>query len=656
MPKKSSWGFDVKGMDTSVRPQDDFYHYANGGWMKQNPIPKAESRWGTFISLRYDTEKKLHTIVDELLKKKRAIKGTPEQMVRDFYRSGMDMKYRNSLGISPLDTWRTKIQGIETKEGLQKVMADLHTIGVGVFFGAAIDQDSKDSTKYILHVHQDGLGMPDREYYLNTDKESVRVRKAYQPYVEGLFIRMGRSKKDATQHARALIRFETELAKVSMTKEDRRDAEKTYHKKTLRDLQKLSPTIAWKRYFTAVSARTPVSVIVMQPTYIQSLSKLLRTTSLADLKTYMEWHFVNDYAPYLSHAFVKHSFSFYGTTLSGVKDMKPLWRRTLSVVNGSLGELLGQIYVKKHFSVRAKREMNRLVDDLFRAYEARIKVLDWMGPQTKAYALKKLRALTRKIGYPDTWKSYKGLVIHADDYAGNALRSTRYEHAREMRKLGKPIDRGEWFMYPQTVNAYFAPNMNDIAFPAAILQPPFFDLAADDAVNYGAIGAVIGHEISHGFDDNGAKFDAKGNLKSWWTKEDKKRFEKKAELVRKQFDEYKVADGVPVNGKLTLGENIADSGGLAIAYDAYQLKLKKTGRTTIGGFTPEQRFFLGFALFERENVRPEFVKTQVKTDPHSPGVFRINGPMSNFTAFYEAFNVHKGDRLYRAPHQRARIW
>lgn len=653
---KKIWGFDTRDMDTGVRPQDDFYHYANGGWMKRNPIPKTESRWGSFTKLRFDTEKQLHVIVEELANKKKATRGTPEQMVGDFYRSAMDMKTRNARGLSPLKALRTEIRNVSSVEELISLLPKLHLIGVGAFWNTAIDQDAKQSTAYRLHVVQDGLGMPDRDYYLAEDAESVRVRRAYRPYVATLLTLMGVPEADAKRDAHEIICFETALAQISMKKEDRRDAEKTYHKMSVAALQKHAPQIPWKKYFAQIGAKTGTHVIVMQPKFIRGMAKLLTHTPLSTLKKYAEFQLVNDYASTLGERYVKHVFSFYGTTLTGVTQMKPLWRRALASVNGSLGELLGQVYVQRHFPKAAKEKMLVLVADLFEAYEARIRVLPWMSPKTRRFALKKLHAMTRKIGYPDVWKSYKGLRVEADTYTENIMRSAAFEHHREMRKLGKPIDRKEWFMTPQTVNAYCAFSLNDIVFPAGILQPPFFSLAADDALNYGAIGAVIGHEITHAFDDQGSKFDEKGNMKSWWTKEDRARFMKKAKQVEKQYDAFTVADGVHVNGKLTLGENIADFGGLAIAYDAYQLRLAKTGRRDIGGFTPEERFYLGFALFERENERPEFIKTQVKTDPHSPGQFRINGPLSNFEAFYDTYKVSPGDALYRDTKDRVRIW
>lgn len=656
MNTKAGWGFDVRELDQSVRPQDDFYAYVNRIWKRKNPIPKTEARWGSFTILRYETEKRLHAILEELESKKSIQHKSAEQMVRDLYRSGMDMETRNARGITPITPLLEKIDAIQSPADLTTTIAQLHRIGIDVPWGAGIDQDARNSEKYMLHLMQDGLGMPDRDYYLKDDAESVRVREAYRTHVEKLFRLMGYTPARARVARDTLLSIETRLAKASMRKEDMRDPEKTYHKFSRAELMKLAPAINWKQYLAQTDADELKTFIVMQPRFLTEVSTLLTKIPIEDWKVYLSWHVVNELSGALSDKFVRQSFSFYGTALVGTKAMKPLWRRVLAAVNGNLGEVVGQVYVKRHFTPDSKKKMNRIVDDLFTAYEARIKSLDWMTPPTKRKALSKLAALNRKIGYPDKWKTYTGLTITSDDFVGNLIRSSEYEHRRAMKKLRGPIDRGEWFMYPQTVNAYFAPTMNDIVFPAAILQAPFFDASADDAVNYGSIGAVIGHEITHGFDDEGSKYDAKGNLKSWWTAEDRKRFEKKANVVEKQYGKYEVADGVKVNGKLTLGENIADFGGLSIAYDAYQLQLARTGRVDLDGLTPEQRFFISFAVFERENARPEFEKMQVLTDPHSPGIFRINGPMSNFNPFYEAFTVTKGDGLYRAPKDREMVW
>ncbi len=655
-PTKKNWGFDVRELDQTTRPQDDFYAYVNKKWMDKNPIPKNESRWGSFTILRYDTDKKVHTLLDELEDMKVVIPGSAEQLVRDFYRSGMDMKRRNTLAGAPLTPLLTKISALSSKENLGLLLAELHRTGVGAFWGSGVDQDSKNSEKYVFHFGQDGLGMPDRDYYLKDDAESVRVRDAYRIHIQELLQLAGYSANDARTAGEVVMALETKIAAVSMKKEDMRDPEKLYNKMSQSQFTKLNPAFDWKTYFTKTGVEKLPYIIVLQPTFFTEMGTLIEKTSLKDIKTYLSWHVINDFSGALSERFVKQSFSFYGTVLSGTTTMQPLWRRVLGTVNGGLGELIGKVYVERHFSKESKKKMETLVADLFTAYEARIRSLDWMTPATKRKALQKLASLTRKIGYPDKWKSYKGLKITDTDYVGNILRMNEFEHKRAIKRLTSPVDRGEWFMYPQTVNAYFSPNMNDIVFPAAILQPPFFDLSSDDAVNYGSIGAVIGHEITHGFDDEGSKYDAKGNLKNWWTPEDRKQFEKKAKKVEKQFNTYTVADGLTVNGKLTLGENIADLGGLSIAYDAYQLELERTGRNDIEGLTPEQRFFISFAVFERENSRPESVKKQVLTDPHSPGIFRINGPVSNFDHFYTAFGVKKGDGHFRSPSEREMVW
>jgi len=658
--KKNSWGFDTGDIDKNVRPQNDFYHYANGGWLKRNIIPHNEASWGSFIMLRYDTEKRLRALVTKLVKQPRRSGRGPDAVasgaVRDFYVSGLDMKKRNELGMKPLRPWLERIAKIKDVRSLVSALAHLEKIGGGGPFGVMIDQDMKDSERYIIHICQSGLGMPDRDYYLKSDAESLRVRSAYKKHLEAMFALMGKTKAESKKDREVVMRLETVIAKISMAKEDLRDVDKTYHKMRVPALARLTRNIDWHSFFKIIGARKVREVVVMQPKFMKAVDTMLASEPIEDWKTYLTWHLVGGAAGYLGEKFEKQSFAFYGTVLSGVKVMKPAWRRALRAVNGNLGEMLGKLYVQEYFGPEAKKKIKIVVADLFTAYEARIKNLDWMSPATKKKAVKKLHQMVRKLGYPDKWRSYHGLIITPDDYFGNAVRTTLFEHARIMRRLTKPVDRTEWFMSPQTVNAYCNYGTNDIAFPAAILQPPFFDPSADDALNYGSMGMVIGHEMTHGFDDQGSKFDGKGNRKTWWTKVDRARFDKKAKVLVRQFNGYKVADGLKVNGQLTLGENIADLGGTSIAYDAHQLRLKKTGRKDIGGFTPEQRFFLSFALFERELRRPEAEKTQVLTDPHSPGLFRINGPASNLPEFYSAFGVNKGDKLYRAPKDRAKIW
>lgn len=654
--KKNSWGFDVKELDSGIRPQDDFFQHVHKKWIESNPIPKTESWWGSFNIVRFKTEKQIHALVEELVAKKTLPKQSAGRMVSDLYRSGMDMDRRNKLGLTPLSPTLASIDAIKDGKGLQKVIALLHRMDINALWGFDIDQDMKNSEAYAFYLGQGGLSLPDREYYLKDDAESKRIRNAFVLHVEKVFQLMGQPAATSKRSAEVVLRIETALARISMRKEDMRDPDKIYHKFSLPKLKKLAPTIDWDSYLSRIGTQKAEYYLVMQPDFFVAVNDMLESVSLEDWKTYLSFHVVNEFSGALSEPFIKQSFSFYGKTLMGTKALKPLWRRTLATVNGTLGEVLGKLYVERHFPPDAKRKMDLLVDDLFTAYEARLRSLDWMSQATKKKALLKLSTFNRKIGYPKKWRSYAGLDIRSDDYVGNIIRATEYELKRDLRRLGKPVDRAEWLMYPQTVNAYYQPTMNDIVFPAAILQPPFFNFGADDALNYGAIGTVIGHEITHGFDDEGSKFDAKGNLKSWWTKEDRSRFMAKAKKVEKQFDAYEVADGIKVNGKLTLGENIADLGGLSIAYDAYQIQLERTGRKNIDGLTPEERFFIGFSLFEREHCTPEFTKKQVLTDPHSPGLFRINGPVSNFEKFYEAFKVKKGDGHFRPAKDREMVW
>lgn len=649
-------GFDLKSIDKSVRPQDDFYHYANGGWLKKNRIPEDESRWGSFVILRVEAEKNLKKIVDGLLTHKSPKKGSPEQLVGDFYRSGMDIKTRNKLGVMPLDALREKVRAISNTKDLLAAIAHFHRLGISVPWGAGVDQDSKNSKKYVLHFYQSGLGLPDRDYYLKDAPEFVRVRKAYVDHLIRIFGLLDYSTPEALAKTETVMKIETLLAKASMDKVDTRDAEKTYHKKSMAELKRQVPTVDWKTYFTGAGIPAVSYVIATQPDFLKTAGSLLHKLPTEEWKVYLEWHLTDDASSFLSDDFVKANFKF-SQVLSGSKKIKPLWRRTLSVVNGALGEPLGKIYVSKYFDQAKKRKMDTLVSDLFAVYAERIKELDWMSPATKRKAVTKLKMMTRKIGYPRKWKSYKGLVVMPTEYFGNVLRLTEYERRREMGKLKrKTIDRDEWHMYPQTVNAYCNFNLNEIVFPAAILQPPFFNFAADDAFNYGGIGAVIGHEMTHGFDDQGAKFDGEGNMKTWWSAQDKKKFEAKGKMLVQQYNDFTVADGVHVNGELTLGENIADLGGLVIGYDAYQRFLKKHGRKDIAGLTPEQRYFLGFAQAERELNRPEGIKTRTLTDPHSPPECRINGPLAHFAPFYEAYGITKKDKLYRDPKDRAQIW
>ncbi len=641
-------------MDRKVRPQDDFYHYANGNWLKQNTIPPAEVRWGSFNILRHATEKQLRVLLADIQTKK-AAKDSNEQLVRDIYISAMDLPTRNKLGTAPLKPYLAKIAAIRDQKSLLKTIAFLQRAGVDAPWGFGVDQDSKDSERYILHFYQSGLGMPNRDYYLKDDAEFVRVRTAYKPFVAAMFGHLGYSKKYAASAVEIVMKVETALARISMDKVDLRDAEKTYHKYPAAGLKKLG-SINWSAFLKEAGVPPVKQVIVMQPEFLKKSVAMLGSLSIDEWKTYLTWQLMEYAGAHLSMPIARTTFNFYGKTLAGQKQMRAPWRRALSVTNSVVGFALGKIYIERHFGSEARKKMGILVDDLFAAYEKRMAELDWMSPKTKKLAIHKLRAISRKIGYPTKWRSYKGLHIEPGDYFGNIKRAEEHGRKREIAKLKKPIDRTEWHMTPQTVNAYCNFNLNEIVFPAAILQHPFFDARNDDAVNYGAIGSVIGHELTHAFDDQGSKFDAKGNMRSWWTPRDRKAFMKKANMIVKQFNTFKVADGVAVNGKLTLGENIADLGGAVIAYDALQKHLSKVGRKTIEGFTDEQRFFLGFAQQEQELTRPEYQKMAAINDPHSPAEFRINGPLVHMPEFYAAFGIKKGDKMFRAPAARAKIW
>ncbi len=641
-------------LDSSVRPQDDFFTYAVGGWLKKNPIPPTKSRWGTFDKLRENVDYQLHAMVKDLVKKKRVVRGSPEQQLRDLFLSGMNIRKRNALGITPIKQLLEEVESLASQSQVYALVTRLHRLGFSPLFGIFVGQDDKQSDQYVTYLHQHGLTMPEKEFYLDKTERAKKVRAAFLVYAARLFELAGTPASRAHTSAAQLLALETKLARISMNQTDRRDIEKIYNKKTLAELQRLAPTLSWKQLFQDVGLPTVKSVVVYQPDYLKGMSAYLQTIPLNTWKLYLTWTILDDASPYLTEEFEQARFDFYGKALTGRKKMEPRWKRTVSVVERHIGELLGKEYVWRHFPPQAKKRMDRLVDDLFGAYAKRIRALDWMSPKTKKKALQKLATMNRKIGYPLRWKSYRGLAISPDDYFGNVLRITQYDQRRYFRRLGKKVDRAEWFMTPQTVNAYYSPNLNDIVFPAAILQPPFFSLTAHDALNYGGIGSVIGHEMTHGFDDQGSKFDSLGNFNNWWTAADRKKFEQKSKLLVTQFNAYRVGD-LFVKGKLTLGENIADLGGLFIAHDAYVTRLKKEGRESE---LPkgERNFFLGFALAECGHERPESARTRIFTDPHSPSKFRVNGPVSNFTPFYEAFGVTAKHKLYRKPTHRAEIW
>lgn len=646
---------DLSNMDTTVSPGENFFLYANGTWLANNEIPETEARWGSFDMLRENNLNTLHTLLDEAAAED-AEQGTPAQKVGDFYKSGMDSAAIDKKGIEPIQPVLSRIDNIQTKDDILKETAKLRTQGMAQIFGFYISPDDKDVTQQICQVYQGGLGMPDRDYYFNEDERSVKIRDEYKAYQVKVFTMAGMAEDEAKQAAADVYALEEKLAKASMTRTERRDPYKTYNKFHLDDFSKQTPGMDWKAIFADMQVTGEDSLIVGMPGFFKAVSRELSSTPVSVWKDYLKFHVINDMAPYLSSNFDDARFNFYGKTVRGLGEQKPRWKRILNVVDGSIGELLGKTYVDKHFKPEAKQRMLDMVNNLQETYENRIMKLDWMTEPTKQKAIAKLNTFVKKIGYPDKWRDYSKLQISADNYVDNVFASAAFDYDYMISKLGKPVDKTEWFMTPPTVNAYYNPAFNEIVFPAGILAFPFFDQNADDAVNYGGIGGVIGHEMTHGFDDQGSKYDADGNLKNWWTEEDTKQFEAKTGVVVDQFNNYTVLDSVHVNGELTLGENLADLGGLAIAYEAFQKTEQAKKGEKIDGFTPNQRFFLSWAQVWRANTRDEELANRIITDPHSPVEWRTNGPLSNMPEFYEAFDIKQGDNMWRPDSIRAQVW
>lgn len=647
---------DPKNMDTMINPGDDFFLYANGTWLKNNPIPGTETRWGSFNELQENNYKALHELLDEAAADKNAAAGSAAQKVGDLYRSGMDSTAIDKAGIEPLKEDFAKIDAATDAKGIMEVIAKAYVTGNGQLFGFYVGPDDKNVTKTIGQFYQGGLGMPDRDYYFNKDERSIKIREAYKKYLVTMLGLMGEDNASAEKDAADIYKLEESLAGASMTRVEMRDPYKLYNKYSIEGLNKLTPNLDWKSLFQNLNIASEDSCIVSMPKFFTEVSKQLKATPVEVWKKYLKFHMLNDAAPYLSSNIDNAHFDFYGKTISGQEEQKPRWKRVLNVVDGSVGELLGQMYVDKHFKPEAKQRMMELVNNLQETYAERIKRLDWMSDVTKQKALAKLNTFMKKIGYPDKWKNYDVLKIEGNNYFKNVEAAAAFDYNYMISKLGKPVDKAEWQMTPPTVNAYYNPAFNEIVFPAGILQYPFFDGNADDAVNYGGIGAVIGHEMTHGFDDQGRQYDADGNLNDWWTPEDAKKFDEKANVVVKQFDGYTVLDSTHVNGKLTLGENLADLGGLAIAYEAFKKTKQGQSDMKIDGFTPDQRFFLSWAQVWRANTRPEEMASRIVTDPHSPNLWRCNGPLSNMEEFYRAFNVKEGNKMYKPIEQRAKVW
>jgi putative endopeptidase len=649
-------GIDRSYMDAATRPQDDLFRHANGHWLDTVQIPPDRAQYGGWLKLQDETLVQLRGIVEGLDQGGKPPADAEARKIADLYASFMDEAGVDRLGMKPLEAEFARIDAVKSKAELPALIAHLQEIGVSVPFDPQVHQDAKDSTKYIVDLSQGGLGMPDRDYYLKVkDAKLGAVRAKYLAHIEKMLAMAGdkRSKADA----RDILALETKLARVQWTKVENRDPVKTYNPMKLAKLASVAPGYDWKRYAVAAKIEDKVDgVVVSQPSYLKGFAQITRETALPLWKSYFKWHLLASYAPYLSSDFVNERFAFAGTAVRGIPENRPRWKRGLALVENSIGEALGKLYVAKYYPPEKKERMDALVKNLLAAFKQGIETLDWMGPETKREAQAKLALFTPKIGYPAKWRDYSALSIERGDLAGNVMRAQRFEYDRNLAKLGKPIDRDEWFMTPQTINAYYNPEMNEIVFPAAILQPPFFDEKADDAANYGAIVAIIGHEVSHGFDDSGSQYDGKGNLREWWTKEDHARFHERTQAMVAQYNAYSPAPGYTVNGELTLGENIGDNSGLAVAYKAYRLSLGGKEAPVIDGWTGDQRFYLGWAQSWQEKTREAEVIRLVKIDPHSPPEFRANGAAMNQASFHNAFGTRPGDRMYVAPDKRIVIW
>ena len=655
------WGFAMSNLDTSCKPCDDFYEFAMGGWMKANPIPGEYSNWGTFTELRDKNLTAMRTILEAASATVSSSSGASggkagnsnEQKIGMYYASCMDTTLIEAAGLRPISKELGAIDTINDRKSLDATIAQLQREGANVVFRFGSGQDIKDSTRVIAQASQGGLGMPDRDYYFREDDKSKQLRADYEIHVAKMLELAGDAPEKAAVEAKTVMTIETALAKASRTRVELRDPEKNYNLMPLAEMKTLTPDWSWENYLHAVGAPAVEHINVRQPEFFKEMNQELTTVTLPDWKIYLRWHVIHDAAPGLPERFVAENFDFYDKKLSGTKEILPRWKRCVQSTDRSLGEALGQVYVEKYFPPAAKARAKEMVNNLIAALRADIPTLSWMGPETKKEALAKLEAFTVKIGYTDKWRDYSTLVID-HSYAGNVRRSFEFEYARQLDKIGKPVDRTEWGMTPPTVNAYYSSSMNEIVFPAGILQPPFYDPKADDAVNYGGIGAVIGHEISHGFDDQGSKFDGKGNLHEWWTADDRKNFTERGDCVVNQFNGYEVESGLHQNGKLVLGESIGDLGGLAIAYAAYEKSIAGKRPPNIDGFTPEQRFFLGWAQVWGTNQRAEAARLQTNTDPHPLARFRGNGPISNMEAFAKAFGCKKGDAMVRE--NSCKIW
>ena len=654
--KKAEPALSTANMDTTVKAGDDFYKFANGNWIKSNPIPDEYSRYGAFEVLEEENYTQLKTILAEASADKDATIGTVNQKIRDFYNSGMDTLKIDKNGISPLKSELDQIDAFATEADVQKMIIQQHASGNYPLFYLYGSADEKNSNQVIANTYQNGLGLPDRDYYLGEDSRSKEIRSGYLKHMAKMFVLAGSTAEQAAKDANVVMKIETDLAKISSTRLELRDPKANYNKTDLAGLQKMVPEMDWKSYFEGIKLQATGEINIGQPKFMIGMAKMIKSVPVSDWKIYFRWDLINSAASSLSSDFDKEHFAFYGTVLSGAKEQQPRWKRMIDQTSNSLGEAVGQLYVHKFFPPEAKKRMTELVSNLKISLGERITGLPWMTDATKKEAEAKLAKINVKIGYPDKWIDYSSLSIGIDSYYANKKNARQFAVNRDIAKIGKPVDRREWGMTPQTINAYYSPNMNEIVFPAAILQPPFFFMDADDAVNYGAIGMVISHEMTHGFDDQGRQYDKEGNLHDWWLADDSKNFESKTKVLVDQYDSYVILDTLHVDGKLTLGENIADLGGMNVAYNGLQKALAGKKDEKIDGFTTDQRFFLSYAQVWRANTRSEETMRRLKEDVHSPADARVNAIVYNIPAFYTAFNIQPTDKRYIAPANRADIW
>ena len=646
---------DVPAMDKTADPCVDFYQYTCGGWMKNNPIPPDQAAWSVYGKLAQDNQRFLWGILDDLAKKT-AGRTPTQQKIGDYFGACMDEAAVEKLGAEPLKAGLADINALKSKQELAALLAreHMHTASERLLFGAGASQDFADSSQIIAFLVAGGLGLPDRDYYTKTDAKSEEIRQKYLAHVQRMLELIGDAPATAKKEAQTVMNIETALAKASLTRVEQRDPHNLFHKMDLKQVKALAPTFDWDTYLKTLGAANLNTFNVTEPKFYQEMDKQIQSNNLDDLKTYLRWHLASAQAPYLSSRFVQANFDFYSHTLRGVEQIPPRWKRCVRLTDGQLGEVLGQEFVNRAFSQETKQRTLQMTKQIEQAMQEDIEQLTWMGPETKKQALEKLHAVVNKIGYPDKWRDYSSVEVRRNDFLGNVQRATVFEFKRQLAKIGKPLDRGEWQMTPPTVNAYYDPQMNDINFPAGVLQPPLYDPRLDDAPNYGNTGGTIGHELTHGFDDQGRQFDSKGNLRDWWTKEDSEQFEKRAQCIVDQYAQYTIVDDIKINSKLTEGEDVADLGGLILGWMAWKMQTRGHQLENRDGFTPEQRFFIGYAQWACENQRPENLRANAITNEHSPGKYRVNGLMVNLPEFQQAFGCKAGQPMVRE--NRCRVW